>query len=189
MSDRSNDGGDSTTRRRTLLGLVGALLGGAGYGAVRFGERSAATRAGEEPSVQQRVATMRALASSIYPPSVDVDRSFVERQVFGRPEPKPDYFEGRRTAIEAVEEYALANLGARPDGLSTDDRRRLLHSMGATAVNPTHDGTTAERIRHYVINDLLYALFTSPASTPLTGIENPPGYPGGRKAYQRGPDE
>ena len=72
---------------------------------------------------------------------------------------------------------------------SAGRRRQVLQSMGVTTVHPTADGTTAEQVRFYLVNDLLYVLFTSPKSSELTGIDNPPGHPGGREAYRRGSGE
>ncbi|MEA5408870.1 hypothetical protein VB773_15715 [Haloarculaceae archaeon H-GB2-1] len=52
---------------------------------------------------------------------------------------------------------------------------------------PNPDGTTAERVRYYLVNEPLYALYASPTGGTLVGIENPQGHPGGTESYQRGP--
>jgi len=49
------------------------------------------------------------------------------------------------------------------------------------------DGTAAERVRFFVVNELLLALYASPTGGELVGIENPQGYAGGAESYQRGP--
>lgn len=198
MSGRSDDATDSrgrdrtATRRRSLLALGCAVLGAAGYGygVAPNGDRSplAGARDGERPMTSARIATLTALAEAVYPPAVDVDRDFVERRIVDRVEPQPGHFDGLVAAIDAVDGRARARFGAPVGVLSVDDRRRVLRSMGVTAVHPAPDGTTAERVRYYLINDLLFALLTSPISSDLTGIENPPGHPGGREAYRRGPD-
>ncbi|WP_418284912.1 gluconate 2-dehydrogenase subunit 3 family protein [Halorubrum sp. DTA46] len=183
----------STTRRRSLFALGAAMLGAAGYG---YGVAPSSDRSSdadvterEHTTTPARLATLTALADAVYPPGIDVDREFIERRVFGRTEPKPGHFEGVVAAVDAVNGRARARFGAPITEISVDDRRRVLRSMGATVVHPNPDGTVPERVRHYLVNDLLFALFTSPASSGLTGIENPPGHPGGRDAYQRGPDE
>jgi hypothetical protein len=128
------------------------------------------------------------VANAVYPSDVSVDESFVESRVFGRPEPIPGHFDELRAAVEAVDDYAAARFGRRLVDLPPARRRAALSAMGVTKVHPTDDGTTAERVRFYLLNDLLYAFFTSPISSELTGIENPPGYPGGREAYRRPPE-
>jgi hypothetical protein len=62
--------------------------------------------------------------------------------------------------------------------------------MGADTADPDPDpdGTDAGRVRYYVVNELLYALYASPTGGELVGIENPRGYPGGTASYRRGPD-
>jgi hypothetical protein len=42
-------------------------------------------------------------------------------------------------------------------------------------------------VRYYVVNELLYALYTSPTGGELVGIENPQGHPGGHESYQHEP--
>jgi hypothetical protein len=59
--------------------------------------------------------------------------------------------------------------------------------MGVHTADEDPDGTTAERIRFYVVNELLFALYASPAGGRLVGIENPQGHPGGAESYRRGP--
>lgn len=183
---------ESLSRRGMLIGLSGAVAGSAayGYGSEWAGSRSAPGDADsdERDISSTRIATLQSVASAVYPSAIDVDSDFIERQVLDRTEPRPDHFDEMESAIETVDTYAKARFGDRMKELSEDDRRRVLHSVGATRVRPTADGTTAERVRYYLINDLLYALFTSALSSELTGIENPPGHPGGREAYQRGPD-
>ncbi|GCF12078.1 hypothetical protein Harman_00130 [Haloarcula mannanilytica] len=148
-----------------------------------------ATQSSADPASQYHIDVMTAIARAVYPSAVSVEKSFIESRVFGRIEPKPGHFEGLITTIEAVDSYAQARFGGEITELPPGRRRQVLQSMGVTTVHPTADGTTAERVRFYLINDLLYVLFTSPKSSELTGIDNPPGHPGGREAYQRSPRE
>lgn len=196
MTEQCRDSdGPAPTRRQLLAALGGAAVaaGAHGYGTAVRGTLQLAddTDAGTEdrPGSPAHVETATAMADAIYPQSVSVDESFVERAVFGRVEPTPGHFEALVESVEAVESHARARFGAPVTDLSLATRRWVLKSMGVTMVHPMPDGTTAERVRFYLVNDLLYALFTSPLSSPLTGIENPPGYPGGLEAYRRAPEE
>lgn len=178
------------SRRRVLLTLGGMTLGAAAYG---YGDGSAGgeprevgTPGGDHPASPYHINVTTAVAAAVYPSAVAVDESFVERRVFGRVEPSRGHFEGVVAAAETVDRHAIARFGEPVSELPAADRLRVLKSMGVTEVHPFHDGTAAERVRYYLVNDLLFALFTSPASSEMTGIENPPGHPGGREAYQRG---
>lgn len=182
---------DGRTRRETLLALGGTMVGAAGYG---YGVRPSRSEALHEGSDRERsvpadhVETMTALAAAVYPSSVSVDESFIEDRVFGRTEPRPGHMDELHASIETLDEYATARFGDRIPDLSPERRRAVLRSMGVTESHPDRRGTRAERIRFYLLNDLVFALLTSPMSSDLTGIENPPGHPGGREAYRRAPE-
>jgi hypothetical protein len=127
------------------------------------------------------------MARAIYPSSFPVDESWVENRVFGRVEPTEGHFDQLVAAIEAIDAHARARFGGPVTSLSEGYRRGVLQSMGVTEVHATADGTTAERVRFYLVNDLLYVLLTAPESSDLTGIVNPPGHPGGTDVYKQGP--
>jgi hypothetical protein len=61
--------------------------------------------------------------------------------------------------------------------------------LGVRTAEPDPDGTDVERVRYYVVNELLFALYSSPTGGELVGLENPQGHPGGIDSYRRGPDE
>lgn len=184
----ANDG--VPTRRQFLTALGGTALAAAGYGYGTNSGRSVAADSAATPSPhpasEDHIDALTAIAGAVYPSDVSVESSFIESHVFGRVEPEPDHFENLVTAIEAVDDYARARFGGGVTDLSAGRRRQVLQSMGVTTVHPTDDGTTAEQVRFYVVNELLYALFTSPVGGELLGVDNPPGHPGGREAYQRG---
>jgi len=53
-------------------------------------------------------------------------------------------------------------------------------------VSPSKPG---HRVRYYLVNDLLFALYSSPTGGKLVGIENPQGHPGGTGSYQQPPND
>jgi hypothetical protein len=194
MTEQPDESTDAVpTRRQFLTGLVGSTLAAAGYGYGIDFETSSGTAAAAQSTADQasqyHIDVLTAVARAVYPSAVSVETSFIERRVFGRIEPKPGHFEELVAAIEAVDSHARARFGGGITEISPGRRRQVLQSMGVTTVHPTADGTTAERVRFYLVNDLLYVLFTSPKSSDLLGIDNPPGHPGGREAYQRAPEE
>lgn len=193
MTDDQHGATDSVlTRRKFFTALGGTSLAATvyEYGINSGGSLNAATETGDSkhPGSQYHIDVLTAIAEAVYPSAVSVESSFIESRVLGRVEPKPNHFENLLTTVEAVDSHARARFGGAIPDISPSRRRKVLQSMGVTAVHPNADGTTAEQVRFYVVNDLLYALFTSPVGGELMGVDNPPGYPGGRDAYQRGPD-
>jgi hypothetical protein len=96
--------------------------------------------------------------------------------------------EGVRRAVADLNELARAWYDAPVRELPVDDRESLLDEVGADTAEEDPTGTAAERIRYYVVNELLLGLYTSPTGGELVGIENPQGHPGGLGSYQRGPN-
>jgi hypothetical protein len=176
------------SRRDTLLALasVTTALGASGY--VRSTQTS--QQLADEPrdvATAERVATVTAVAAVVYPSAVDVDERFVKTAVFGRIEPYEGHFDGLAAAVDTIERYTRPRFGVSFAALPLMQRHRILEEMGVYAVHATPHGTAAERIRYFLINDLLYALFTHPMGSELLGVHNPPGYFGGNELYQRGP--
>jgi hypothetical protein len=178
------------SRRKALLALGGVGVATALFGSASTDPTTGAGQTGSDDGVATpaRIATVTAAAEIVYPPSVGVDEVFVERHVFGRVGATEDHFEQFAAVVDTVDREARLRFGSTFASLPKADRRRVLAGLGTFAVNPNRDGTTAERVRFYLVNDLLYALFTRPRGGRLIGVENPPGYPGGNELYQRGPE-
>ncbi|ERG95579.1 hypothetical protein [Haloquadratum walsbyi] len=126
-----------------------------------------------------------AVAAVIYPSAVENRHEFVTRYTQARTANRPEYRQGiadTAAELDAVARdwhdtpYAAVNL------VTADE---LLTNLGVNTADPVSDGTISEQIRYYLIDDLLYALYTTPTGGRLVGIENPAGHPGGTKSYQR----
>lgn len=172
------------TRRDALVALLGgsAAAGAGGYAAELFAESP------ESTIDATHVERLLDVAAVLYPSEVDVTREFVETYVLGR---ISDREEHRRGLIDALKSLAAASqrrYGRPLTALDDSNVDALLRDVGVDRAYPVPDGTDPERIRYYVVNDLLYALYTSPVGGRLVDYENPDGYPGGVDAYQRGPD-
>lgn len=169
------------TRRDALIAIAG--LGGAGAVA-------AETLGGDQssPITEAHVGRLVGVADVIYPTAVTVDESFVEAYVTGRYAGRPVYLAGVKEGLEHIERAATEWYGATYVDLPVGRREDVLERIGVKRVQPRPDGRTAERVRYYVINDLLYALYSTPVGGNLLGRSNPQGYPGGLEAYQRGPE-
>lgn len=129
---------------------------------------------------------LSAAATVVYPEAVSGIRAFVDTFLDGRLD-RPEHADALDETVGELDELATAWYGERFAALSVADRDRFLREVGADTADEDPDGTTAERIRYYVVNELLLALYASPTGGELVGIENPQGYPGGTESYQRGP--
>ena len=178
------------TRRDAVAAL--AAVGGAGgvaWVASRRGEDrdpKAAPDGETLPADEHVQETLTAVADIVYPDEVTGVAAFVDEFAGSRLSREPHATGVRRTVA------TLDNLGERWHGgqvvdLSPDQREQLLRETGADTADEDPDGTDAERVRYYLVNELLLALYTSPAGGELVGIENPQGHPGGTTSYQQGP--
>jgi len=129
-----------------------------------------------------------AIAGAVYPSEVSGVPEFVETYVVGRVRDDPDRLTGIVEGVRYVDSYAEEWYDTPYLELSADRRLTVLKAMGAAATEPAPDGSDVERLRFYVVNELLYALYTSPTGGKLVGLENPQGYPGGTDSYRRGPE-
>jgi len=168
------------TRRDALvaLGVAGTAAGGA-YTVSRLDDK--------ESSAEAVVERLPPVAEVVYPSEVEATDEFLETYVVGRVEEHDGYLEGVVDALETLDGYAKRFRDETFADAPPKERDQLLRSMGVDVVDADPDGTDAERVRYYVVNELQYALYTSPVGGKLVGIENPVGYPGGTDSYRRGP--
>jgi hypothetical protein len=172
------------TRRDAVAAL--AAIGAGGVGAVGL-QRS--TTGDDTPSVDTELVgeTLVAAAEAVYPTEVTGIETFVETFMAGRLDDGP-HAHGVAEAVDALDQRAHSWYDDSFGALSVEDRDSLLGETGADTAEENPDGSTAEQIRYYVINELLLALYSSPTGGELVGIENPQGYAGGVDTYQRGPN-
>jgi hypothetical protein len=131
------------------------------------------------------VDSLVALAETLYPSAASGHREFVETYVDGRTRGRPAEREALAETVADLNGVAREWYDSRLPELSRADRDSLLHEVGVETAAPRRDGTLAERVRR-VVDDLLYAFYTSPTGGELVGTSNPPGYPGGTASYHEG---
>ena len=169
--------------RRDAIAALGTV--GVGAGAVAY-----ATRGSDDPPSGESgpdVETLTAVAEVLYPDEVTGLEAFVEAYARRRAATDDRHARGVRVAAAELDDHAEAWYGAAFADLSAADRDSLLREMGVDTAEEDPAGSTAERVRYYVVNDLLMALYASPTGGKLVGIENPQGHPGGTDSYRRGP--
>ncbi|MFD1515515.1 gluconate 2-dehydrogenase subunit 3 family protein [Halomarina rubra] len=177
------------TRRDALVALGATGLAGAGVGAgvLAFDDGSPAD-GDDETGADALLRSLAAAAEVLYPSGVEGVEEFVETYSLGRVRGRETYREGLRRAVSDLDAAARAWYGAPYADLDRDTRESVLRELGADTADADPEGRRGERIRYYVVEELLYAFYASPTGGRLAGIENPVGYPGGVESYRRGPE-
>jgi len=175
------------TRRDALAALSSAgIVVGSGAAALSRDWSLKEGTDGVEGSVLRE--TYLDIAALVYPSAVSNVTAFVETYTLGRLQNRPEYREGAVAAVGSLNGYVAVHFEAdRFVDLDAGVQETVLDRMGVDTAAPDPEGTAAQSIRYHLVNELLYALYTSPAGGRLAGIENPQGHPGGTDSYQRGP--
>jgi len=173
------------TRRDAViaLGASGLAVGG---GTLAW-QRLEANGDSEGLTERQRE-TLLALARTVYPTEVTGVAAFVEQYVVGKASERPEYAAGMADALDELDEYAQTWEGTAFADLTRQTRDELLGEFSVDTADPVPDGRPAERVRYYLVNDLQFALYTSPTGGELVGLENPQGHPGGTESYRQPPE-
>ena len=133
--------------------------------------------------------TYRAVAAIVYPSEVASVQEFVDSYVAGRVEADPERATDMATAVADLDAYTREWEDTVFTALDTETQEETLRGMGVNASDPDPHGDPRHRVRYYLVNDLLFALYSSPTGGKLVGIENPQGYPGGTSSYQQPPGD
>jgi hypothetical protein len=167
--------------RRDVLAALAATGVAAGAGATLYRDP------GDGPVSDHDIETLVAVAQTVYPSEVENVREFVEQYSATRVRDRPEYAEGVADAVAALDEYTRDWEDAQFVELDRETARETLSGFSVDTADPDPEGSDRERVRFYLANEVLYALFTTPTGGELAGIENPQGHPGGTASYQRGP--
>lgn len=170
--------------RRDAIAALGAA--GVAVTAGTFGPEALE----REGVTDQDLATVVAVAEVVYPSEVDGVEQFVERYLAGRADERPSHARAVRDAARRLDRYAREWHDTRFADMAPDARGELMRAMGLAVADPDPDPDAADpgRLRYYLVNELLYALYATPTGAELVGLENPQGYPGGTASYRRPPE-
>ncbi|MFB6178683.1 MAG: gluconate 2-dehydrogenase subunit 3 family protein [Halorientalis sp.] len=180
----------------TALGAAGITVGGAALvlSEAEFDDDAMMGTPGgtDTPENEQvgdhELATVAAVAEVVYPSAVENAGEFATQYVSARVAADPDHSAGIADSVAYLDDYTDSWTDQHTfESLSVANRRSVLTRMRAERVAPNPGGGSVQRVRYYLINELLYALYSSPTGGTLVGLENPEGYPGGTTSYQRGP--
>jgi len=130
---------------------------------------------------------LHAVAEILYPSAVTGTASFVDSYIAGRIQGRPERAAEIADSLASLESYTQEWHDQSFLSLSRDRQETVLRQMGADVSDSDPEGSDIEQLRFYVVNELLFALYTSPTGGELAGIENPQGHPGGTTSYQQPP--
>ncbi|MXR50487.1 gluconate 2-dehydrogenase subunit 3 family protein [Halovenus sp. WSH3] len=174
------------TRRDAVAAL--AAIGGAGGAAYGYSRlRDDDSPEPSSPSDEHVLDTMQAVAEVVYPSELSGREAFVEEFASARLA-TDDHGAGIREAVAVLDDHTDTWYDEQFVSLPAVVRENALENLGADVADEDPTGSTAERVRYYLVNELLLALYSSPTGGKLVGIENPQGHPGGIESYQQGPD-
>ncbi|QLC34816.1 gluconate 2-dehydrogenase subunit 3 family protein (plasmid) [Halarchaeum sp. CBA1220] len=174
------------SRRDAIAALAAAGIGVGGAAVYTVSDDRPADGGGGL-TADEPIGTLVSLADVLYPSSVEGTAEFVETYATGRFEDDDAHRSQVMDAVAVLDSRAKAEAGAAFRRLSVEERDDVLRALGQRHADPDPDGNDRQRVRYYLVNDLLYALFSSPKGGALAGTENPAGYPGGLGAYQQEP--
>jgi hypothetical protein len=181
------------TRRDAVAALAAAGVAvGGGVTATRFdppragdGDGEGDGDGGDADVSATTLDVMVAAADVVFPSAVEGRRAFVETYVLGRTESRSDYRGGLTATATALDDVARDWYDEAFPSLDPSRRDELLRRLGVDTADPDPEGNLTDRVRFYVVDDLLFALYSSPTGGRLVGIENPVGHPGGVESYRR----
>jgi hypothetical protein len=164
------------------LGAAGITVGG-GAALLEWTDEEGASRLSEHERQ-----TLHAVATTVYPSDVSGVESFVDGYMSRRLRADTGRADAVSDAISSLDSYARDWEDDDFRTLAPAKRDETLHAMGVDQAEPSPDGAPRERVRYYLVNELVYGLYSSPTGGELVGIENPQGHPGGIESYQQPPD-
>jgi len=173
------------SRRDALVALTSAGIAVGGV-ATLAADRDPPTVADGGPDAEAILSTLTAVAAVVYPSDVSNVETFVESYATERLRRRPAYREGTQATVSDLDDYVAVHTDSeRYAELDTATAAAVLHRLGVDTATPERTGAISGRVRYYLVNDLLFALYASPTGGELVGIENPQGYPGGRTHSRR----
>ncbi|MHC3380901.1 gluconate 2-dehydrogenase subunit 3 family protein [Haloarcula sp. H-GB5] len=186
------------TRRDALkaLGAAGVTVAG-GAAALAWdesgdddtAETEADAASSESEFGEHERETYRAVAAIVYPSEVAGIEEFVDSYVAGRVEADSERAADMAAAVADLDAYTREWENSNFVAVDAATQEETLRGMGVKVADPNPHGDPRHRVRYYLVNDLLFALYSSPTGGELVGIENPQGYPGGTGSYQQPPSD
>lgn len=165
--------GDTDHHTLTRRDAIGALTA-AGIGSVA----GCSSLFGDDDT-DHELATMRALATVLYPSQIEVTDEFLGTYLYGRIVDEAAYETELQAAVETLDGLAEDQHGAQFRTLDTSQQRSVITGTEIRSSASNADGTAVEQLNYHLVYELLFACYSSPTGGGLVGNENPRGWPGG----------
>ena len=123
--------------------------------------------------------TLVGVANVLYPSEVEPTKDFIEAFMFGRITDEEAYRQRLTAGIETLNTLADEAFGSPFAVLGDDDRVALFEQTALRSGDSVQDGTDIEQLNYHVLDELLFAFYSSPKGGELVGNPNPRGFPGG----------
>ncbi|ERH02370.1 MAG: hypothetical protein J07HN6_00402 [Halonotius sp. J07HN6] len=134
---------------------------------------------GETGSDAEPMDVLVSLAGSLYPSDVEPTAEFIETFMYGRITDEESYREELTAGIETLNRLATNQQGGAFHTLSADERTAVIENTDLRSGPSDPEGSDVERVNYYLLDELLFAFYSSPTGGELVGNKNPRGYPGG----------
>ncbi len=133
----------------------------------------------DEPEDSEPIETLVGLAEVLYPSDIEPTAEFIETYLFGRITDEAAYEEELAHGVEAIDALADEQFETTFLDLDTDERVELFEETELRSGDSVAAGSSIERINYHLVDELLFAFYSSPTGGELVGNANPRGYPGG----------
>jgi len=123
--------------------------------------------------------TLVGLAEVLYPSEVEPTAEFIETFMYARITDEESYREELTAGIETLNELAADQEGGAFHTLSVEQRTAVIENTDLRSGPSEPDGSDVARVNYYLLDELLFAFYSSPTGGDLIDNRNPRGYPGG----------
>lgn len=130
----------------------------------------------EPPSEME---TMVALAEVLYPSDVEPTEEFIQSFLFGRIYDEEAYQSELEAGTQTLNDIARDAEGEAFGRLDPDQRVSVIENSDIRTGESVPDGSAVERVNYHLVDELLFAFYSSPTGGELVGNTNPRGFPGG----------
>ncbi|TQQ83590.1 gluconate 2-dehydrogenase subunit 3 family protein [Halonotius terrestris] len=134
---------------------------------------------GETGSDAEPMEVLVSLADVLYPSDIEPTPEFIETFMYGRITDEESYREELTAGIETLNQLAADEQGGAFHTLSADQRRSVIENTDLRTGPSEPDGSDVARVNYYLLDELLFAFYSSPTGGELIGNTNPRGFPGG----------
>lgn len=124
-------------------------------------------------------AVLVGLADVLYPSDVEPTAEFIETFLYGRISDEESYREELTAGIETLNRLAADEQGGAFHTLSADQQVAVIENTDLRSGPSEPDGSDVARVNYYLLDELLFAFYSSPTGGELIDNKNPRGYPGG----------